>query len=274
MKARAHVSDEPNSPIELKKQLEARTRELAEARGHLSEALEQQTAVSDILRLISNSRNTVRRVLESVAERAAHICEAQFVDICLVEDNELRDAAWFGQIRRTLSFPLDRTTAGGRSVCDMRPVHVEDMQNAGDEFARGREIALKDGHRTTLGVPLIREGRALGTIIVRRTEVRPFEQNHITLLASFANQAVIAIENTRLLNELRESLQQQTATSEVLRVISSSPGELEPVFEAMLENATRICRAEFGNMFLCEGASFRAVAVHGPASEWYRREPL
>src|SRR5262245_19640721 len=148
------------------------------------------------------------------------------------------------------------------------------MQNAGDEFARGREIALKDGHRTTLGVPLIREGRALGTIIVRRTEVRPFEQNHITLLATFANQAVIAIENTRLLNELRESLEQQTATSEVLQTISSSPGELQPVFDAMLEKATRICRAEFGNMFLCEGTSFRAVAVHGPASEWYRREPL
>jgi hypothetical protein len=152
-KARAHVSDGPNSLIELKKQLEARTRELAEARGQLSEALEQETAVSDILRLISNSQNTVRRVLESVAERAAHICEAQFVDILLVEDNELRDAAWFGQIRRTLSFPLDRTTVGGRSVCDMRPVHVEDVQNAGDEFARGREIALKDGHRTTLGCP-------------------------------------------------------------------------------------------------------------------------
>src|SRR5262245_40637203 len=114
------------------------------------------------------------------------------------------------------------------------------MQNAGDEFARGREIALKDGHRTTLGVPLIREGRALGTIIVRRTEVRPFEQNHITLLATFANQAVIAIENTRLLNELRESLEQQTATSEVLQTISSSPGELQPVFDAMLEKATRI----------------------------------
>src|SRR5262245_37177013 len=111
------------------------------------------------------------------------------------------------------------------------------MQNAGDEFARGREIALKDGHRTTLGVPLIREGRALGTIIVRRTEVRPFEQNHITLLATFANQAVIAIGNTRLLNELRESLQQQTATSEVLHVISSSPGDLEPVFETMLAKA-------------------------------------
>src|SRR5262245_4044818 len=268
MKARAHVSDEPNSPIELKKQLEARTRELAEARGHLSEALEQQTAVSDILRLISNSRNTVRPVLESVAERAAHICQAQFVDIFLVENNELRDAAWFGQIRRTLSIPLDRTTVGGRSVFEMRPIHVEDLQKAGDEFARGREIALKDGHRTTLGVPLIREGRALGTIIVRRTEVRPFEQHHITLLATFADQAVIAIENTRLLNELRASLQQQTATAEVLRVISSSPGDLGPVYRALLENAVRICQAKFAAMYLGNGETFRLTAEYDAPAAW------
>jgi hypothetical protein len=122
-KVRSHVARSPESNAEqqeklgysheLEKKLQAREHELAEARWHLSEALEQQTAVSDILRLISNSRNTVRRVLESVAERAAHICRAQFVDILLVEDNELRDAAWFGQIRRTLSIPLDRTTVGG-----------------------------------------------------------------------------------------------------------------------------------------------------------------
>src|SRR5262249_36865105 len=151
--------------------------------------------------------------------------------------NELRDAAWFGQIRRTLSLPLDRTTVGGRSVCDMRSVHVEDLQNAGDEFARGREIALKDGHRSTLGVPLIREGRALGTIIVRRTEVRLFEQHHIALLAPFADQAVIAIENVRLLNELRESLQQQTATADVLKVISRSTFDLKVVLQTLVESA-------------------------------------
>jgi GAF domain-containing protein len=127
----------------------------------------------------------------------------------------------------------------------------------------GRELALKWGHRTILGVPLIREGHALGTILVRRTEVRPFEDKHIALLKTFADQAAIAIENTRLLNELRESLQQQTATSEVLRVISSSPGELAPVFDAMLTNATRICEASYGAMWLCEGDAFRGTAFHG-----------
>src|SRR5215831_14372679 len=205
------------------------------------------SAMSEILRLISNSPSNVTAVLQSVAEQAAQICQAQYVDIFIVENDSLRNLAWFGEIKRTLAFPLDRSTVAGRSVCDMRPISVDDLQNAGDEFARGREIARKDGHRSTLGVPLIREGRAIGTIIIRRTEIRPFEQKHISLLTTFAAQAVIAIENARLLNELRqrtndlaESLEQQTATSEVLRVISSSPGELEPVFQSMLANAVKI----------------------------------
>jgi signal transduction histidine kinase len=263
-KARTHVSRTRKPRADLKK-------ELAEAR-------EQQAAISDILRVISNSPNTVRPVLESVAERAAHICQAQFVDIFLVENNELRDAAWFGQIRRTLSLPLDRTTAGGRSVCDMRPVHVEDMQNAGDEFAHGREIALKDGHRTTLGVPLIREGRALGTIIVRRTEVRPFEQNHITLLATFASQAVIAIENTRLLIELRESLQQQTATADVLKVISRSTFDLQTVLDTLVKSAAMLCDADLANIARPKAdGSFWQEATYGftPAlKEYMERTPI
>jgi two-component system NtrC family sensor kinase len=211
------------------------------------EALEQKTALSEVLSLISNSPSTVRAVLESVAKHAARICQAQFVDIFLVENNELRDVAWFGELKRTLAMPLGRSTVGGRSVYDMQPVHVDDLQSAGDEFPRGREIALRDGHRTILAVPLIRGSRALGTIIIRRTEVRPFEKKHIALLKTFADQAVIAIENTRLLNELRqrtddlsEALERQTATADVLKVISSSPGELEPVFQAMLENATHL----------------------------------
>src|SRR6516162_4650967 len=208
------------------------------------------SAMSEILRLIADSPSNVTSVLQSVAEQAARICQAQYVDIFLVEGDNLKDLAWFGAIKRTLEFPLDRSTVSGRSVCEMRPVSIDDLQNAGDEFARGREIARKDGHRSILAVPLIREGRAIGTIVIRRTEIRPFEQKHISLMTAFASQAVIAIENARLLNELRqrtsdltESLDQQTATSEVLRIISSSPGELEPVFEAMLQNSIRICEA-------------------------------
>ena len=157
----------------------------------------------------------------------------------------------------------------GRSICDRRPIQVEDLQNA-DEFELGRELALRFGHRTILAVPLVREDRALGAILVRRNEVRPFQQTHISLLTSFADQAAIAIENVRLFEaeqqrtrELSESLEQQTATAEVLSVISSSPGELEPVFQAMLENATRICNAKFGVLLLAEGETYRHAALYG-----------
>jgi len=245
--------------------------ELRQRTGDLSEALEQQTAISEILRVISNSPSDVQPVLDSVAEHAARICEAQIVDIIIAENNVLRVGGTFGDLGRPIGeVQLDRSTVMGRSICDLRPVHIADLQNAGDEFALGRELAIKFGHRSILAVPLIREGRALGTILVRRTDVRPFEQKHIDLLMTFADQAAIAIENVRLFKaeqqrtrELSESLEQQTATSEVLRVISSSPGELEPVFQAMLENATRICEANFGGMFRLENGAVEIVAKLG-----------
>ena len=234
------------------------------------------SAMSEILRLIAKSPSNLTTVLNSVAEQAARICQAQYVDIFLVENDTLRDVAWFGELKRTLAIPLDRTSVSGRSVCEMRAVSIDDLQNDGDE--------RKDGHRSIIAVPLIQEGRALGTIVVRRTEIRPFEQKHIALLTNFAAQAVIAIENARLLNELRrrttdlsESLEQQTATSEVLRVISSSQGELEPVFQATLEKAVRICEAKFGNIYRWDGEALRLVASHNTPStliEQRRRAPF
>ena len=133
------------------------------------------------------------------------------------------------------------------------------------------------GARTLVTVPMLRENELIGTIVIYRQDVRPFTDKQINLVANFASQAVIAIENTRLLNELRESLQQQTATADVLKVISSSPGELEPVFHAMLENATRICGAQFGNLLLYDGDAFRFAAVDGAPPAWddlARREPV
>ena len=195
------------SYADLEKKVEQRTHEL-------SESLEQQTAISGILRVISNSPDDVQPVLNSVAEHAARICEAQYTEIFIVDGDVLRIVAGFGEVGRPVDepFPLDRSTIAGRTVVDMEPIHVPDVQHAGNGFALGRAYGQKFGHRTILGVPLIREGRALGAITIRRTEVRPFEQKHIALLSTFADQAAIAIENARLLRELnreREALARQ-----------------------------------------------------------------
>ena len=142
-----------------------------------------------------------------------------------------------------------------------RAIHIPDVLADHEYQATGYQKTF--GYRTNLGVPLLREGTTIGVFSLTRVKVNPFTEKQIELAATFADQAVIAIENARLLTELRESLEQQTATSEVLRVISSSPGELSPVFQAMLENATRICEAKFGNLFLHDQGTFRAVAWHG-----------
>jgi hypothetical protein len=158
--------------------------ELARVIRERDEVLEQQRAISDVLQVISNSPADVQPVLDSVAEHAARICEAQVVDIAIVDNEVFRWTASFGEFGR-LSIgepvPLDRFSVTGRSICDLQPVHIADMKNAGDEFPLGREYAIRFGNRTTLSVPLIRKGRALGAILIRRTEVRPFEQKHIAL---------------------------------------------------------------------------------------------
>ena len=251
------------------------------------ELLEQRTAISDILRVISNSPSDVQPVLDTIAEHAARICEAHVVDIAMVDNEVFRIAASFGELGRLSSkepAPLDRSSVTGRSICDLQSVHIADIENAGDEFPLGREFATRFGHRTILSVPLIREGHALGAVLVRRTEVRPFEQKHIALLTTFADQAALAIENVRLFEaeqqrtrELAESLEQQIATSEVLRIISSSPSELDPIFQAILANGARLCEANFGILTLYDDGKFRVAAMHNVPhayAELRRREPV
>src|SRR5262249_51304085 len=168
----------------------------------------------------------------------------------------------------------------GRVAASKQVAHIADIKTIPSYIERNPFVVTPvelGGYRTSLAVPMLKDNEVIGAITINRQEVCPFTDKHIELVKSFAAQAVIAIENTRLLNELRESLQQQTATSEVLGVISSSPGELEPVFQAMLEKATRTCEAKFGVLYLSDGDRFRTVALHGvpPAlAEARRREPL
>jgi signal transduction histidine kinase/putative methionine-R-sulfoxide reductase with GAF domain len=240
------------------------SRELAEAR-------EQQSATSEILRVISNSPTDLKLVFSAIAHNAARLCESFDVVVYSVDGNILRLVAHHGPMPAG-DVPLHRGTVGGRTVIERRLIHTRDLQAEVDEFPEGSAIARERGHRTNLSVPLLREGIAIGNIQVRRQEVRPFSDEQINLLKTFADQAVIAIENARLFEaeqqrtrELGEALEQQTATSEVLRVISSSPGEIEPVFAAMLENAVRICDAKFGFMNRYDGDTWKIAAVHGAA---------
>jgi len=224
----------------------AGTRELrAELERKLAEALEQQTATSDILGVISRSPADVRAVLDAMCQSAARLCEAYDAAIWRPDGDRLLLVAHHGPIAQVNAVPLVRGSCVGRSVLEKCTVHIADIPTQADEFPITCEYARRWGFRTGLWVPLIREGAAIGVIALRRTQAQLFSERQVALLQTFADQAVIAIENTRLLNELRqrtddlaEALEQQTATWEVLQVISSSPGELEPVFQAMLENAT------------------------------------
>jgi len=216
------------------------------------DALERQTATSEILQEISASPTDVQPVLEAVAERAAKICKAQFVDIILREGDTIRGVAVFGNLGGPTgqAMPLDRSTVMGRSILDRGPVQVEDLQQAQEEYPRGSELARQHGHHTTLAVPLLREGRALGAILVRRTEVQLFDDKHVALLRTFADQAAIAMENVRLFNETKEALEQQTASAEVLTVIGQSVSDAAPVFERILNSARRILNTNYVNLGL------------------------
>ena len=176
--------------------------------------------------------------------------------------------------------PSPKSTLG-RVILTKRPVQIADAREEPDyadapSGFTGAKLAQLAGARTAVGVPLLKESELVGVIVIFREEVRPFTDRQVELVESFAHQAVIAVENVRLLNELREALQQQTATADVLRVISSSPGQLAPVFQEMLENATRICEASFGSLALREGDGFRRVALYNPPpefAEFNEREP-
>ena len=253
-------------------ELRQRTTDLTERTADLTEALEQQTATSEVLQVISSSPGDLRPVFATMLEKAVRICDATFGNIFRWQDDVLHLVAThntppaFAEFRRRSPLRSSPQYAVGRTIATKAAVHVADLAAERpyiEERDPGYVAAVElGGVRTFLAVPMLKESELIGLFTVYRQEVRPFSDKQVALVTNFAAQAVIAIENARLLNELRQSLEQQTATSQVLQVISSSPGDLQQVFATMLENATRICEAKFGALYLSEGDGFRGTAMH------------
>jgi len=262
--------------VRLFKELQARNAEV-------TEALEQQTATAEILRVISSSPTDVQPVFDAVVQSAARICDATNASLHRVEGDVMRHVANYGSVT-TLKLgetrPITRGSLTGRAITERETVHVNDsLAVAETEFPDSRLAIERQGIRTSLSVPLLRGETVLGAIVVRRAEVRPFSDKQINLLKTFADQAVIAIENVRLFKELEarnkdlsESLEQQTATSEILRIISGSPTDTQPVFDAIVESGVRLFGGKAISLRLVKGDYSELVASTDAASQ--HRTPL
>ena len=269
-----------NAPTE-QESTDRSTEQFDRLKRERDEAREQQMATGEILRVIRTSPNDVQPVFETIVRNAVSLCGGLFANVFRFDGELLHYVAshnvgpsYADMIRAKYPMRPDSYSGIWKVVLTKSVVWLEDALTDPDYDQRFPEAM---GWRRLLGVPMLREGEPIGVIGVGWAEPGPISKVQEELLKTFADQAVIAIENTRLLNELRESLQQQTATAEVLKVVSSSPGELGPVFNAMLENAVRICGAKFGNLMLSEGDALRTVALYGAPvayAEARRREPL
>ncbi len=255
--------------------------EVARLTRELNEAREQQTGTAEILRVIRTSPTDAQPVFETIVRNAVSLCGSLFANVFRFEGERLHFAAshntgpnFVDLLRRKFPMRPDFSQVAGKVVLTKSVVRLEDAL-ADAHYDQQFPRAL--GWRRLLGVPMLSEGDLLGVIVVGWAEPGPVPKVQEELLMAFADQAVIAVENVRLFNETKEALEQQTATSEVLKVISSTPGKLEPVFDAMLENATRLCEAKFGVLWLHEDGAFRAVALHNapPAfADERRRVPV
>ncbi len=231
----------------------------------LKESLEQQTATSEILGVIASSPTDIQPVLDVVAENAARLCDATDAVIHRVDGDKLRPVANYGPLPGRggrESIPIDREHIPARAIIDRQTLHIHDLAAVPEDDLPAR-FARSVGVRTVLATPLLREGIPIGTIHIRRLEVRPFTDKQIKLLETFAAQAVIAIENVRLFRELKESLEQQTATSEMLGVIASSPTDIQPVLDVVAKNAARLCDSDDAQIINVDGDMVRQVANYG-----------
>ena len=240
--------------------------QVAGLKKSLEEALAQQTATSEILRVISSSQGDLNPMLNAVAERALKLCDAADATIFLLEGDKLRAAARFGSaltpVQEGQSVSLTRGWVSGRAVIDRTAIHVEDLATASEEeFPLGRELQRRLGHHTCLSVPLMREDHAIGAIALWRMETRRFSEKEIALVKTFADQATIAIENVRLFNETKERLEQQTATADILRVISQSPTNVQPVFDTIAAATLKLCNASTAAVLTFDGKLMRLAAL-------------
>jgi GAF domain-containing protein len=261
-------------------ELRQRTDDLSQRTDDLTEALEQQTATSEVLRVISSSPGELEPVFQTMLGNAVRICDAQFGISFIADGNNYRIAAghnlpsaFVEERQRTPLVSMSGNTALARVARTKAPVQISDVANdpAYRPDPQRRSFVTLTGARTVICVPMLKDNELVGAMAVYRHEVRPFTDKQIALVQNFAAQAVTAIENTRLLNELRQSLQQQTATADVLKVISRSTFDLQTVLDTLVESVTRLCGADHAWLFQRDGEIFRWVASYGHATEVHAR---
>ena len=278
--ARLGVSKKKKSPratelSQLKKELQRVTEQLESCKRELAEATEREAAAGEILRVIAGSPTDLQSALDAITKSAAQLCEATDASLYRAEGNVMRHVARQGYstaFRVGETRPITRSLMSGRVIIDQKILHWNHdlLPEIESEYPESKTVQELTGTRTYLGLPLLREGIAIGCIVIRRKEVRPFTEKQIALLKTFADQAVIAIENVRLFQELKESLEQQTATSEILGVIASSPTDIQPVLNVVAENAARLCEASDAQIMRVDGDGFRVVASHGACAVHHR----